>query len=283
MAEIQHSFQRFEKKFILTPEQYEKLLPVLQERMDEEIYGLHTVCSVYYDTPTYALARASIEAPVYKEKFRLRSYGVPGSDDYIYAEIKKKYQGIVYKRRVEGRPGEILEFLDGKRELPHDEQIQSEIHYFMRSYRPVPKVFIAYDRRAFLGREKDGLRITFDWNIRWREEHLDLTYGDEGDPVLNEERIVMEVKIARAMPLWLSHLLSENQIYPNSFSKYGTCYKKYIASTFDARTRQNEFFTQGGTNDAEQYYDESDYAAASADLSGYSHGVGRADGPGVFV
>ncbi len=230
MPEVQHSFQRYEKKFLLTPGQYESLVPALEERMTEEIYGLHTVCNIYYDTPFYDLIRTSIEAPVYKEKFRLRSYGVPGSGDYIYAEIKKKYAGVVYKRRVEGLPGEIREFLEEKRTFPHDAQIQREIRWFLHSYRPAPKVFIGYERKAFLGKSERDLRVTFDRNLRWRTERLDLTQGDTGAPVLPEERIVMEVKIAQAMPLWLSGLLSENRIYPTSFSKYGTCYLRHIVS-----------------------------------------------------
>ncbi|MCD8348073.1 MAG: polyphosphate polymerase domain-containing protein [Lachnospiraceae bacterium] len=273
MAEVQHSFQRYEKKFLLTPEQYGEILPILQERMDEEVYGIHTVCSVYYDTPTYDLIRTSIDAPVYKEKFRLRSYGVPGRDDYIYAEIKKKCNGIVYKRRVEGHPDEIQEFLDGKRSLPHDGQIQREIQWFLQSYRPMPKVFIGYERRAFLGRQEADLRVTFDWNIRWRSSGLNLMYGDEGKPILPDERIVMEIKIAYAMPLWLSELLSEHRIYPHSFSKYGTCYQRYIAPAI---------FT-GGKNYAEQYYDEPDHLAAASYLSGNGYGSGCADRSGVFV
>ncbi|MCD7819491.1 MAG: polyphosphate polymerase domain-containing protein [Lachnospiraceae bacterium] len=286
---IQHSFQRYEKKFILTPEQYREILPDLLKRMDEEIYGLHTVCNIYYDTPSYELIRTSIDAPVYKEKFRLRSYGVPESQDYIYAEIKKKYAGIVYKRRVEGHPGEIQEFLDRKRAFSHDRQIQGEILWFLQSYQPTPKVFIGYERKAFLGRQDKDLRITFDWNIRWRNEALDLMWGDEGEPVLPEERIVMEVKIAQAMPLWLSRLLSTHQIYPTSFSKYGTCYQRHIAASFAGlshcavNAKENLISKNGGEKYVEQYYDRSDHSAAAAYLPDNSDGARCADRHSVFV
>lgn len=230
MPEIQRTFQRYEKKYILTPEQFHKLLFDLQAKMKEEEYGLHTICNIYYDTPTYDLIRSSLKKPVYKEKFRLRSYGTPNKDDYIFAEIKKKYNGIVYKRRVEACSEAIQEFLQNGKRIQHNKQIQQEIQWFLHSYSPVPKVFIGYERIALVGEEDSDLRITFDQNIRWRSEELDLLYGDKGELLLEEEKIIMEVKVAATIPLWLVSLLSEYKIYPITFSKYGTCYQRYIAA-----------------------------------------------------
>lgn len=79
MAAIQYSFQRHEKKFLLTPEQYRAILPLLAERMEADRYGEYTICSLYYDTPAFDLIRASVQKPPYKEKFRLRSYGTTRS------------------------------------------------------------------------------------------------------------------------------------------------------------------------------------------------------------
>lgn len=226
--DIQYSFKRYEKKFLLTAEQYEKLLPFLTERLKADKYGLHTICNIYYDTEHFGLIRNSVEGPAYKEKFRLRSYGVPNEDSVIFAEIKKKSDGVVYKRRVDGNPSEILGFVSEGSFLDRDKQIQREIQWFLQVNEPVPKVFIGYDRAAFFGKEDRELRVTFDRNIRWRTDRLDLRMGDEGEPVLPEERIVMEVKTPAAIPLWLVKLLSERQIYPASFSKYGACYQRHI-------------------------------------------------------
>lgn len=93
MAEIQSSFRRVEKKFVLTEKEYEILLPVITQHMVSDQYGEYTICNIYYDTDSYELIRKSIEKPVYKEKFRVRSYGVPSDTDMIFAEIKKKYKG----------------------------------------------------------------------------------------------------------------------------------------------------------------------------------------------
>ena len=100
MASIQCSFARIEKKYLLTRTQYRRILPALQAHTEPDEYGQYTICSIYYDTPDFALIRASLEKPVYKEKLRLRSYGVPTDDARAFVELKKKFGGVVYKRRI---------------------------------------------------------------------------------------------------------------------------------------------------------------------------------------
>ena len=231
MSEIQYSFKRYEQKYLLTPEQYSGILEDLRKYMTEDEYGEYAICNIYYDTSSYELIRTSIARSVYKEKFRLRSYGVPDDESTVFAEIKQKYDGIVYKRRVADCVQAIQEFIEEERPLHGDPQIQREIRSFFAMYRPLPKVFIGYDRIALVGKESPELRVTFDRNLRWRDYDLDLCKGDEGMPVLPEERIVMEIKVSGALPLWLAHILSAHKAYPVHFSKYGTCYKRYIAAT----------------------------------------------------
>ncbi len=221
-------FKRYEKKYLLTPEQYEQLRKCLQEFMQIDEYGLHTISNIYFDTDTYELIRTSIEKPVYKEKFRLRSYGIPGQNDTVFLELKKKYKGVVYKRRVPMSLQQAMGYLVDKKQTAEKTQILSEIDWFFKMHEPVPKVYIAYDRIAFFGKEDPNLRITFDTNIRWRDYDLDLSKGDYGEPVMEPDRFLMEIKIPGTMPLWLSHLLTKLGIYSNSFSKYGTCYQKNI-------------------------------------------------------
>ena len=241
MAEIQSSFKRVEKKFVLTEKEYETLLPVITQHMVSDQYGEYTICNIYYDTDSYELIRKSIEKPVYKEKFRVRSYGVPSDTDMIFAEIKKKYKGVVYKRRVADEYTKVSAFVRNEDPLEQDFQIQNEIKNFMDRYHPVPKVFIAYDRTAFAGREGEDIRVTFDRNIRFRTDHLDLREGDQGELVLSEKRVIMEVKVPGAIPLWLVKELSKNHVYSGSFSKYGTCYKNFILhQVFEKGKQQNE-------------------------------------------
>ena len=230
MDRVQYTFKRYEKKFVLTLKQYEALVSLLGNYMKEDEYGVHTIGNIYYDTDDYDLVRTSIEKPPYKEKFRLRSYGIPDDNSSIFAEIKKKFDGVVYKRRVAATPLEMQDFLNGG-QIPHEDiQIQREIYWFLHMFHLTPKVFIGYERIAFEGYENPDLRITFDRNIRWRLEELDFRCGTEGQPVLPEERIVMEIKLPQTFPLWLAAVLSELQIYSTGFSKYGACYQRHIAT-----------------------------------------------------
>lgn len=221
-------FQRIEKKYHLSGEKYWSLIQSLKPYMQMDEYGRHTICNIYYDTPHYDLIRHSIEKPPYKEKLRLRSYGVPGQEDTVYIEIKKKWQRTVYKRRAAMPLNQAEAWLNHGLRPSLDSQILREIDYFMAFYKPVPKLFLAYDRIACCGIENSDIRITFDANIRSRESDLSLALGDNGVSLLDSKEILMEIKIPDAMPLWLSGMLSELKIYPASFSKYGSIYKREL-------------------------------------------------------
>lgn len=219
------TFQRIEKKYLLNSTQYERLLEKINPHMEMDQYGRHTICNIYYDTKQYDLIRTSIEKPPYKEKLRLRSYGVPGMQDRVFLEIKKKWDGVVYKRRIPMKLKEAENYLENGRPMPGNGQIECEIDYFVKFYQPEPKMYIAYDREAYFGKEDESLRITFDQNIRSRQNGLKLELGDEGEPLLEEGQRLMEIKISQAFPMWLAAILSELEIYPTSFSKYGNIYK----------------------------------------------------------
>lgn len=218
-------FKRVEKKYILTREQFEALMPVIDEHMRGDEYGESTICNIYYDTPNHRLIRTSIDKPVYKEKLRIRTYGVPNEDTTTFVEIKKKYKGIVYKRRISMKYKRAMEFTCDKIPPKKDSQIAREIMWFLNFYEGIaPAMVLTYDRTAYFDKDDPNLRVTFDKNITWRDYDLDLTKGVYGNVILPEGTRLMEVKIPDAMPLWLAHKFDELKIYPTSFSKYGRAY-----------------------------------------------------------
>lgn len=221
-------FKRYEKKYLLTSTQYEKFLEGVCPYLEVDKYGESTICNLYYDTEDFELIRTSIEKPAYKEKVRLRSYGVPEREDNTFIEIKKKYDGIVYKRRIELPHWQSEAYLDRGIAPDLDSQIKREIDYAVSRYGLSKKMYIAYDRTAMYGIQDDTVRVTFDKRIRYRMEELDLSLGDHGNHILPEDMVLMEVKVAGAYPMWMSELLSSLKIYPVSFSKYGTCYKREV-------------------------------------------------------
>lgn len=221
-----NTFERFEEKYLLSTPQYQAIMAGLRGRMQPDIFGRSTVSSIYYDTPDYRLIRTSLEKPDYKEKLRVRVYGTPTAESKAFVELKKKVDGIVYKRRVEMPIAQANLLLSGKR-TEQDTQITRELQYFVRFYQPQPSVFLSYRRVAYTGADS-GLRITFDDDIRFRTSALRLTAGIWGQELLAPGMTLMEIKAPGAMPLWLCELLNQNRVYPSSFSKYGTCYRDYI-------------------------------------------------------
>ena len=224
----QEVFKRYEKKYILTKEQYEKFRSMTEGRLEVDQYGKHTICNIYFDTSNYSLIRNSIEKPVYKEKLRLRSYGTPDRNSAVFLEIKKKFDGIVYKRRVQMSLDEAYSYINGGG-IEKEGQILSEIDWFMDFYKPLPKVYLAYDRIAMYDTLDTSVRITFDTNIRWRDKAVGLEKGAWGATLLGEEQYIMEIKISDAMPMWLAEILDELKIYPSSYSKYGNCYTQFLS------------------------------------------------------
>jgi len=219
-----YTFKRVEQKYLIDQAQYQALKKAMEKYMERDVYGEYTICNLYYDTEDYELVRQSLDKPVYKEKLRLRSYGTPNADTRVYLELKKKYEGIVYKRRVSLTLKEAENYLKNGQLPFKDSQILNEIDYFIKFYHPKERVYIAYDREAFAGKEDPEFRITFDSKIRSRFENLKLEDGDCGSAPLNTDYFLMEVKVTTALPLWLVETMSELQIYPCSFSKYGQIY-----------------------------------------------------------
>ena len=217
-------FKRVEKKYRLTPAQKDALLGLIGHRLTPDAHGRNTICSLYLDTPDHLIIRNSIIAKAYKEKLRLRSYGTPGMADHVFLEIKKKFKGVVYKRREVMTLQAAMDYIE-RGAKPCDSQIMREIDYAMHFYRqPKPAMLIAYEREAYFDAENPNLRLTFDANVRARETDCRLENGHHGEYLLPEDAILMEIKTDGAMPVWLAQALSQCGLLPTRFSKYGTAY-----------------------------------------------------------
>ena len=227
MKNIQYTFKRNEVKYIVNADQKRALLKAIGEKIYPDDYARYTICNLYCDTPDSRLIRKSIEKPAYKEKMRIRSYGQAKATDPVFVELKKKYQGIVYKRRMTMLEQDSWSYFNQQHAQPS--QIEKEMIYFLQYYKTIqPMMYIAYDREAYSGKTDEGLRITFDDHIFWRTSDLNLRSEVYGQSLLEEGDSVLEIKVSNAMPLWLTTALSENKIYKTSFSKYGKAYTAKI-------------------------------------------------------
>lgn len=230
-------FNRHENKYLINEKIINQLQARIADQMELDAYNkkheTYTITNLYYDTDDSQLIRVSLQKPRYKEKLRLRGYGVPGLDDKVYVEIKKKVSGLVNKRRSAVRLADAYKFLESGI-LPepqpfHNRQVLREVACILEHYDLKPSLYLAYDRRAYASTCCD-LRISFDCNIRSRRVGLRLEAGDHGVQLLPDDSWLMEIKTANCMPIWLPRLLSEYKVYPVSFSKYGRVYQQQLAS-----------------------------------------------------
>lgn len=246
---IGYVFKRYEMKYLLTEKQYEAVKAAFCDSLVPDRFAKTTIQSLYYDTADNRLIRASLEKPTFKEKLRLRCYGLNDCDKDVFVEMKRKYDGVVYKRRITCKELQAQAVLGGA----SDTQIGKELEYFARFYGELyPKMLIIYDLEAFCAKQGeehglwqvdgqvDGqglrqgagqgagqgdLRITFDTNIRYRTDNLNFYSPLSGKELPTNEKILMEIKTGTALPLWLCAALDKERIYKTTFSKYGTAYK----------------------------------------------------------
>lgn len=227
--------KRREVKYILKEEQCQYLKTALAGHMKIDGYGLCSIASLYYDTPNKRLIRASIEKPEFKEKIRLRSYGLAKENSKVFLELKRKSEGIVYKRRIITTIDKANKFFHKESDDIAEGQIAKEIIYFRDYYESlVPSCLIIYDREAFY-EENGDLRLTIDYNLRYRIKDLNLSTSMEGISLLPKGYAVLEIKVQDAIPLWLSKILDNGKIYKGSFSKYGEAFKQTILNKVEEK------------------------------------------------
>lgn len=221
-------FQRYEFKYLISARQLHTLLTAMAPHMVPDEYSHSSIRNLYLDTPDFRLIRRSLEKPIYKEKIRVRSYGRAGADAPVFVELKKKYRSVVYKRRISMPQSRALGCVSGT-ELWPDSQIGAELAYAAGFYNTLrPAVFLSYERDSFRSVKDEGFRVTFDSEIRYRRENLTLDSDTWGIPILAPGQVLMEVKVAGGLPLWMAHVLSEQRIFKTSFSKYGTAYQDIV-------------------------------------------------------
>ena len=224
----QSVFKRYEMKYMLDLRQKEELLRIMDPYMALDQYGRDTIRNIYFDTDNYRLIRRSIERPVYKEKLRIRSYRQVGPESPVYVELKKKFESVVYKRRISMPEKQAMDWIC-RGGVYDDSQIAREIEYFRHFYATLePAVFLSYEREAFYCRSGGDFRVTFDENILARREEMSLEKGVWGTRLLEEGKTLLEIKTSGAIPLWMTEFLTREQIYKTSFSKYGTAYETMI-------------------------------------------------------
>ncbi len=238
---FQTVFKRYELKYMLTLIQKEKIQRAMSPYMELDKYGRTSIRNIYFDTDNYRLIRRSIEKPVYKEKLRIRSYSQATSDSTVFVELKKKYEKVVYKRRLPLCEADAMAWVCRENPCPVDTQISREINYYIDFYGKLrPAIFLSYEREAYYDKSGGDFRVTFDDSILCRQNDVNLCSSVYGEPILPEGKVLMELKCSGSIPLWMVEALSDDKIYKTSFSKYGTAYTMMIFPRIYHKKSEND-------------------------------------------
>jgi hypothetical protein len=228
---MSEKFARFEYKYLLSNSQFERLINVIDLAMELDSYckanGSYLIKNIYYDDTNSTLISNSMEKPIYKEKVRVRAYGNVDKNSQVYVELKKKYNGFGYKRRIKSDLSSAFDLLNfKKKDIITQSQIEKELRYTAIRYKLIPKMYISYSRIAYSSNDNVDLRITFDTNIRFRNRNISFIESDLDLNLLDNNVYLLEIKTTASLPIWLTSLLNDLKIYPSSFSKYGNAIKK---------------------------------------------------------
>jgi len=225
-------FTRREQKYLITIKQYKALIERISLYMRPDLNGVngrYTVTSLYFDNAQHSIYFETKNKLRFRQKLRLRVYDETDIDGTAFFEVKQKHKKVVNKRRM------VLPLMEAYRYLIEDDssipleayetsntQVLKEIDHFRHLYGLRPEMIISYDRHALHGIDDDGLRITFDLNLRCRNHDLFVENGPEGEHFIDNDLVILEVKVNNSVPLWLTRILQELECKQQGSSKFCT-------------------------------------------------------------
>lgn len=224
----QKAFKRVETKYLVPQEQLPNLLQDLEIHMQTDDFAQSTITSLYFDTEDFQMIQDSLAKKYGKEKLRLRTYANnPSLESPAFLEIKQKMAGVGYKYRVKTTPHEaFLALVDPELSVSHDKRMETQLVTLQERYGTLsPRMLITYNRLSFKGKADATIRVTLDSDLNYAEvRNLTLTSATV-TPLLPQNQLIMEIKVADQLPAWLQTILTKYNLERASFSKYGQAYQ----------------------------------------------------------
>ena len=224
-------FRRREQKYLITREQYEELVLQMSPYMRPDTFGIdgkYTVTSLYFESPDNKIYYETKNKLKFRQKLRLRVYNEADIDSIAFFEVKQKHKKVVNKRRMRLSVTEAYRYLNHSSHIPLEDfetsnlQVLREIDHFRDLFNLRPEMIVSYDRHAFHGIHDAELRVTFDLNLRCRNEDLAVENGSHGKSFIDTNLVVLEVKVNDSVPLWLTRILQDLNCEQRGASKFCT-------------------------------------------------------------
>lgn len=227
---------RVERKYLVPYQSMDALRERFSSFVRSDRYALkkedgisqYTVRSIYFDSRNMACYSDKHEGVMLRRKLRVRGYE-NGESEQVVLEIKrkiasrqKKYRSLVRFSDVEKllETGNLEKYiiLNGSGSLTD----ASKFMYHIKKGNYIPTCLITYEREAFHGKFDDGVRITFDKNIRSRlYPEIDSLYSEKNMKLLFKNHFILEIKyFSQQMPLWVRSVVQEFRLRNDALSKY---------------------------------------------------------------
>ena len=232
---IQTTFKRIETKYIISKEQLGALQAEFKKHLVEDDYPKSTITNIYFDNENFQMVQDTLLRLYGREKLRMRTYDAqPTEDSQVFLEMKKKVwedgTEVGHKYRLTSNAQSVEDFvLHGHADHTIDDlRLEEELDQLRERYgQLLPKMHISYSRISYKGIKDRKVRVTIDKDLIFRPNPTSITEGKYGYPLIDEDHMIMEIKVPGVMPDWLETILVKFGIERHSFSKYGTSYKKY--------------------------------------------------------
>ncbi len=191
----------------------------------------YTVRSIYLDSISLSCYAEKREGVMFRRKFRIRGYNYSDIDNNVVMEIKrkienrqKKYRSLVRFDDVENMlgSGDLQKYVIKNGQSTDPVTNASRFMYHVKKHRFIPTCLITYEREAFHGLLDEGVRITFDKNIRCRMyPHIKTLYSDYNLKQMFKNSFILEIKYFRnQMPVWARSIVQEFKLRNDALSKY---------------------------------------------------------------
>ena len=238
MKSIETTFKRIETKYVVSKEILDKLIQDLKEFLVEDDYPISTISNIYFDTEDFAVLQDDDFGNKRKEKVRMRTYlSQPKADSQVFLEIKIKGQeGVGHKFRLLSTPSSIINFMTKGRldSTITDKVIIKKVKKLHQDYKQAikPRMYIYYDRYSLKekkyieGYDYNKIRVMIDQNLVYRDENVSLFAGNNGEALLDDDTVIMEIKAPGNKPQWLQDILDKYGLMEHKFSKYSCAYHK---------------------------------------------------------
>lgn len=234
MQRIKRHFQRFEFKYLITPEQEREIKKRVYPYMESDVFASQTVDksyqvnSLYFDSPRLFYYHQKIDGVQRRKKIRIRTYRNNGVFvPYGFLEIKRKHDAVILKDRfvLENRawrlfvqPGSAGTMLAAGADQ-YQRKVMEEYLWEQTLRMLAPAVLVIYDREPCLGKMNKNVRITFDKRIRAKLTD-DPFYGGADTTDVSGRMTVMELKFTGTLPFYIANVIQEFNLERIAYSKY---------------------------------------------------------------